>query len=114
MAHLDNEVRQSIEKLSISLALSSLKNTFSMQEKLRPLFCGTEINFVSAETGIHSSKTEISIPSEFWLHPLLDNIAVSLSKKSYLSLLHNYQMRLADNAWLSPAPAKVDLISKTL
>lgn len=101
---LANDVKQGMEKLRQSVKMRSFINRLSLQEQLRPLFCTTEINL---ESSVKNSR--VSIPSAFWLNPLLGQMKSSLATPVYASLLNQWNMRFpetslqdADHPWLTP------------
>jgi len=105
------EVETGIKRTFQSEGLKQLRQKLSLQERLRPLFCTTEIN-------IESAQGNWSIPSAFWLNPLLGHLNVELSKTSYQDLLEKYNMhfpetdfRDADHAWLTPVKGRNDLLA---
>lgn len=112
--HFSNEVYVSIKKLNHSARFNKFKFSLSLQEQLRPLFCTDEINLESNQTpGINNP---ISIPSGFWLNPLLAQFDIIIPQQSYQNLLVNNMMQFpetqlydADHAWLTPVKGKSDI-----
>ncbi|MFC7782575.1 hypothetical protein [Legionella taurinensis] len=104
-AHLlANDVKKGMEKLRQSAKMRSFINRLSLQEQLRPLFCTTEINLESS-----FKNSRVSIPSAFWLNPLLGQVKSSLATPVYASLLNQWDMHFpetslqdADHPWLTP------------
>lgn len=108
-----NEVGTGMRHLIDSKTMKKFQGKLSLQEQLRPLFCTTEINLESS-TG--SSEAIVSIPSAFWLNPLLGRIDLTISAKDYNQLLEEFNtyfpetsLRDADHAWLTPVKGKADL-----
>ncbi|WP_241480378.1 hypothetical protein [Legionella norrlandica] len=108
-----NEVKKGMKRLSESQKMIKFQGKLSLQEQLRPLFCTTEINL---ESSSDSGEMNVSIPSSFWLNPLLGNIDLTVSDEEYNQLLEEFNMhfpetslRDADHAWLTPVKGKADL-----
>ena len=109
-----NEVRGGIKKLNHSARFNKFKRSLTLQEQLRPLFCTDEINLESNKTsGINNP---ISIPSGFWINPLLDQIDIIIPEQAYQNLLVANKMQFpetqlhdADHAWLTPVKGKSDI-----
>jgi hypothetical protein len=101
-----HSVQQGMNKLHF-------QNKLSLVEQLRPLFCTTEINIESSPQPLDD---KVTIPSAFWLNPLLGTINSSLSIKSYQKLLDDFGMYFpetafadADHPWLTPVKGTNDL-----
>lgn len=108
-----NDVITGMRHLSDSKKMKAFQGKLSLQEQLRPLFCTTEINLQSSSD---SSETVVSIPSAFWLNPLLGDINLTISVEDYNQLLKEFGTRFpetslqdADHAWLTPVKAEADL-----
>jgi hypothetical protein len=109
-----NEVRAGILKLEASPAYQKLKSAQSLQVQLRPLFCEQEINLES-DGGFRS---EVQIPSAFFMNPLLGQISFAVPRLTYENWLAMYALRFpetsrrdADHAWLTPVKGYSDLIA---
>lgn len=107
-----NEVQLGMQRLNSSIPFSQFARSLTLQEQLRPLFCTNEINIESD----NKSGSAISIPSGFWLNPLLDKFNTTLSKPAYQHLLRANNMRFpetdfldADHAWLTPVKGQNDI-----
>lgn len=82
----------------------------SMKEKLRPLFCSTEINLYSDEKSFSETDHLVSVPSEIFVDPLfVKGKKLKLSKAFYLSALRKLGSQFpetslidADHAYLAP------------
>ncbi|KTC98429.1 hypothetical protein [Legionella erythra] len=101
---LANDVKKGMKKLRQSRKMNDFIRHLSLQEQLRPLFCTTEINLESSD-----GHSQVSIPSAFWLNPLLGKIKSSITAPVYASLLHQWGMHFpetalqdADHPWLTP------------
>lgn len=104
---LSQSVDEGMKHVQESKSMSAFKQSLTLQEPLRPLFCTVEINLESAN---QDENTPISIPSSFWLNPLLNHELFSvMSINDYQHLLDEFEMRFpetnlrdADRAWLTP------------
>ncbi|KTD46986.1 rod shape-determining protein MreB [Legionella rubrilucens] len=101
---LANDAKKGMKKLRQSDKMRHFVKHLSLQEQLRPLFCTTEINLESS-----FKNSRVSIPSAFWLNPLLGQIKSSLTTPRYASLLNQWGMHFpetslqdADHPWLTP------------
>ncbi len=101
------EVNDGIQQLSQSAPYQQFSHSLSLQEQLRPLFCTTEINIASNTTP--GLDNPITIPSSFFLNPLLDQVNIVIPAHAYQNLLIQNRMRFpetsqidADHAWLTP------------
>ncbi|MBI2785586.1 MAG: hypothetical protein HYX60_04470 [Legionella longbeachae] len=108
------EVRAGIKKLNLSAHYKKFKRSLTLQEQLRPLFCTTEINIESNK--IAGINAPITIPSGFWLNPLLGQIKIMISGHVYQRLLIKNNMQFpetdlndADHAWLTPVKGINDI-----
>lgn len=108
-----SDVITGMQHLLNSKKMQVFQGKLSFQEQLRPLFCTTEINLQSSTD---SSETVVSIPSAFWLNPLLGNIDLTISIEDYNQLLKEFNIRFpetslqdADHAWLTPVKGEADL-----
>jgi hypothetical protein len=109
-----SEVQTGIKKLNHSVPFKEFKQTLSLQEQLRPLFCTDEINLESNLTP--GLMLPVAIPSGFWLNPLLGKVESSVSAPEYQHLLTNNRMHFpetdlsdADHSWLTPVKGRSDL-----
>ncbi len=97
---------------------SSDKNVLSFQEKLRPLFCPVEINFISDRVPNEERNNDINIPIEFFINKNLSDNQIKnivISRTAYEHAListgsHFPETSLldADHAWLAPVKAMSD------
>ncbi|HAT1596116.1 TPA: hypothetical protein JAN72_13335 [Legionella pneumophila] len=108
-----SDVTTGMQHLLNSKKMQVFQGKLSLQEQLRPLFCTTEINLQSSTD---SSETVVSIPSAFWLNPLLGDIDLTISIEDYNQLLKEFNIRFpetslqdADHAWLTPVKGEADL-----
>lgn len=111
-------VEAGMKRLEASDSYQRLKNTRTLQEQVRPIFCATEINIVSDTSELSSSNEFIDLPSAYFLDPTLGSHALSLSKTLYRATLHKKAMRFpetnrqdADHAWLSLVKGRADYIA---
>ena len=111
-------VQIGINKLESSESYQKLKATQSLQEKLRPLFCETEINLESDLSPLATSVQMIQIPSASIINPILGQGVLSLQKTDYNQLLSLFKMNFpetsladADHAWLVPVKGYSDQIA---
>lgn len=106
-------VKEGLKKLNQS------NSSLSLQEQLRPLFCPVELNFRSDAFSNDKKKSELQIPSEFFIDSRLlssnNKTGVSIPRSFYESALiasgsHFPETKLidADHAWLTPVKAKSD------
>lgn len=99
--------------------LLSEKKTFSngrsLKEKLRPLFCSTEINLRSDVNPLASPVSVIDVPSEVFVDPLLAPVgALRMEKRLYINALQTLGSRfpetnLSDAVYAFLAPAKSEV-----
>lgn len=108
-----NDVTTGMQHLIDSKKMKAFQGKLSLQEQLRPLFCTVEINLQSSSG---SSETVVSIPSAFWLNPLLGDINLTISVEDYNQLLKEFgtcfpetSLQDADHAWLTPVKGEADL-----
>ncbi|WP_147279883.1 hypothetical protein [Legionella worsleiensis] len=111
-----NEVLSGIKKLNKSVPFNTFKRTLTLQEQLRPLFCTSEINIESNKTS--GILDPVTIPSGFWLNPLLDEVKIVIPAQAYQKLLIENKMQFpetklsdADHAWLTPVNGIGDINS---
>lgn len=107
------EVKLGMSQIADSSKMKNFRNTLSLQERMRPLFCTTEINI---ESSSDESSLVVSIPSGFWLNPLLGKFSKSVSTHRYEQLLIEMKMRFpetafhdADHRWLAPVKGTADI-----
>ncbi|AWN75284.1 hypothetical protein LEAN103870_12100 [Legionella anisa] len=110
-----------LKKLNQSKTLYR-KQSGSLQEQLRPLFCPVELNLMSDVFPNDALRSEISIPAEFFLDPRFlqaeENQAIRISRTFYtiaLNAVGSYfpetDLNDADHAWLTPVKAKSDQLA---
>lgn len=104
-----------INKLKQSLAFIEINNGLSLQERLRPLFCETEINLLSDPAALEQSLEYIEIPGEFFVNKFFSPKSIKISQLDYYALLDQFAMSFAksniadaDHAWLTPVKAYTD------
>lgn len=107
-AEFSVSIKEGMAALESSQNYQRAKAARSLQEQLRPLFCTTEINIVSASTPLSSTKTWLHLPSAYFISPWLGTFEAVVAKSFYEANLINYRMRFpetnlkdADHAWLS-------------
>lgn len=108
-------VKMGMEKLKKSPAVKKIQSQLSFQEKLRPLFCTTEVNLVSADHSIAGPLIKFMPPSSYWVNPMLAKKDVQINKKNYLFLLKKNGISFpetnhldADHPWLAPVKGEVN------
>lgn len=103
-------------KLGIDrLEASRLREQLSFQERLRPLFCTTEINIVSAKLPDNQSEEFIQVSSHYFVNPLLIESTINIPRAHYLKALNDHNIRFpenkapdADHPWLAPVKGYSD------
>lgn len=113
-----DNVKTGIQKLESSATYQNFRQSMSLQERLRPLFCENEINLQSDISPNEAGKNEINIPGEFFLNPILGFTSLQVSRRSHANLLIANKMRFpettrgdADHAWLTPVKGYSDLLA---
>lgn len=93
----------------------------SLQERLRPLFCPVEINLVAEQTP-NEQNADISIPTEFFIDPLLSKTTLSwryprayYDQELATTGTHFPETNLldADHPWLTPVKSEADHLAIT-
>lgn len=83
-----------------------ISHTLSIKEKLRPLFCTTEINLKSDTQSFISSSNIITISSEVFIDPLLmKSKNLFMRKDQYTTALKKLGSRFPENNFLDAAHA---------
>lgn len=107
-------VRSGMTKLEGSPEYKAAKAARSLQERLRPLFCETEINLASSPFPGDGSE-RVEIPSGFWVNERLASGGTSIPIAAYRELLDEFRMRFpetgrrdADHSWLVPVKGEAD------
>lgn len=109
-----------IKKLEGSKIVQDMHG-LSLQEKLRPLFCPVEINFMSDMTPNEERDYDIKIPVEFLINKKLTDNQIA----NIFIIRHTYENTListgshfpgtslpdADHAWLAPVKAASDQLA---
>lgn len=108
-------VMAGINKLEKSLVYKNIKSHLTLQERLRPLFCETEINLESDPDAFESSLETLQIPAAFFVNPKLSKQVIKITYGEYQDLLVHFRMsfpdsgrRDADHAWLTPVKGYSD------
>jgi hypothetical protein len=103
------------------LQKKNIQNNLSNKEKLRPLFCTTEINLKSDLEALNSPQSVIKISSEFFVDPFLATATLTMSKSTYIKKLQHLGFIFpetnfidADHAFLAPVRSEVNLTSLRL
>jgi hypothetical protein len=108
-----------IKKLENSKIMREM-NTLSFQEKLRPLFCPVEVNFMSDMRPNEEKKSQIKIPMSFFINKKLvsNQRDILITRNAYETVLraagsHFPETSLsdADHAWLTPIKAASDQLA---
>jgi hypothetical protein len=98
------------------LERNSNHNSRSLKEKLRPLFCTTEINLVSDTLPLSSPLNVIHVSSEIFINPLLQSaISLKMRKDFYIEALQKINSNFpetnlldADHAFLAPVKSRIN------
>jgi hypothetical protein len=108
-------VKSGIDKLEQSLIYRRVKSELSLQERLRPLFCETEINLLSDSSVTEQSVEYIEIPGEFFVSKFFSSRSFKMPMMDYLNLLDQFLMNFpethladADHTWLTPVKGYSD------
>ncbi len=111
-------VQTGMRKLENSPAYQAAKSARSMQERLRPIFCETEINLQSDLEPLDGAATTVQVPSSALLAPYWGAPVLKMQKSDYQSLLALFGTRFpeirrtdADHAWLTPVKGMADLLA---
>jgi hypothetical protein len=64
-------VKVGLDKLMGSAKFLQAKQSLSLREHLRPLFCEVELNLESGSAAPDDNRAQINITSAFFVHPLL-------------------------------------------
>ena len=107
---------QNVQKGMVLLEKKKILFSRNMKEKLRPLFCTTEINLVSDLLPLSSPSKLISIPSEVFVDPLLaGDETLSMPKEYYVRALKDLKSQFpetelldADHAFLVPVRSVIN------
>ena len=117
-ADFSYSVKTGIARLEQSPQYQNVKQQFSLQATLRPLFCETEINLESDVTPLTQSAGAIKIPGAWVVNPFLARGPLSLQTSAYQQLLNSFAMKFpetnnqdADHAWLVPVKGYSDLVA---
>lgn len=96
-------------------------NALSLQEKLRPLFCPVEINFMSDMAPNEERNQTIKIPVDFFINKKLADSQITnifITRSSYVHTLISTRSHFpetslpdADHAWLTPVKATSDQLA---
>lgn len=112
--HLAKAVENGINLLESSEPFQKFKETLSLPEQLRPLFCLTEINLISDSNPIDQVAAS-TISSEYFINPLLyPKTSISFSKTLYKELSADLWVfpetnrSNPDHAWLAPVKSYAD------
>jgi hypothetical protein len=105
-------VRAGLGKLEASSRFRAARESRSLQEQLRPLFCPVEINLASDVTPLDEAKTATSVPSALLVDERLAAGRLETSRAHYQAALEETRSRFpetdrrdADHAWLGPVVA---------
>jgi hypothetical protein len=89
----------------------------SLQERLRPLFCPVELNLESDSNPLEAEAPPVSVPSAFFVHPLLAKKTVTIKRAHYDAALRAAKAAFpevlperpdGDHGWLTPVKAFSD------
>lgn len=117
---LAESVMLGMKKLETNKAKQEM-SALTLQEKLRPLFCPVEVNFMSDIVPNEVKNPEIQIPIDFFINKKLvgnqiENILIT--RNAYVAALdangsHFPETSLsdADHAWLTPVKAASDQLA---
>lgn len=111
-------VRQGMARLEKSDGLAEARRRMTLPERLRPLFCDTEINLVSDLSPLAEAREQLVVPSSLVLSPYWGSFRLETGREHYLALLARKGMRFpetsradADHAWLAPVKGHSDLLA---
>lgn len=83
---------------------SNIPSKLTLKEKLRPLFCTTEINLLSDVAPLESPSSVLEISSDIFVDPLLVKaVSLKMEKDFYLSSLQFFNSRFPENNQLDAA-----------
>jgi hypothetical protein len=90
----------------------------TMQEQLRPLFCPVEVNIESDGEPFDDHKASVQIPAGFFADPRLGAEPVAVPRNNYDQALQKLRSSMpgapgrtdADHAWLLPVKANSDVL----
>ncbi len=111
-------IKKGMNKLEESESYQNAKNSLTLQEQLRPLFCETEINLESDLLASDVLSDKIQIPSHFFINPLLAEKEMKAAKTHYEEMLSQFKMQFpetnlsdADHPWLTPVKGHSDILA---
>jgi hypothetical protein len=117
-ADLSQSVKAGIARLEASSQYQLVKQTFSLQATLRPLFCETEINLESDTAPLDQAADIVRIPSASIVNPFLAQASIGIASSVYKQLLNSTGMQFpeinrrdSDHGWLVPVKAYSDLFA---
>jgi hypothetical protein len=122
-SEFSKSVKEGIIKLEESRRYMKLKSSLTFQEQLRPLFCSTEINLVSASETLGEGNQVVTAKSSFWVSRFLGGKKdIEIKTESYLAASRALNLRFpetsaadADHPWLAPVRGHTnDLAISTL
>jgi hypothetical protein len=115
-------VKAGLAKLHASGNFQRAQKARSLQERLRPLFCPVELNLESDSSPLDAEAVQISIPSGFFVNPLLAQKAITIQRAHYQAALRAAKAAFpeilpkrpdGDHAWLTPVKAFSDIAAIT-
>ncbi len=109
-------VQEGIESLEVSDGYQFVKQSLSLPEILRPLFCPVEINLESDLFANELGSSQIRVPSTHFVDPRLAKADVIMSRGLYVNALAQLSSKFpevenlvdADHAWLTPVKSFQD------
>jgi hypothetical protein len=94
-AALDGVLR-GLEALQTSEALQAHRDTSSLQERLRPLFCPVELNLETDVAPLDDDADAVQIPAAFFVDPRLAQGAVTIDRAHYEAALESWNAEEID------------------
>ena len=109
-------VTAGVSRLQNSVKFQEAKQSQSLQEQLRPLFCPVELNLESDLVPSDDPQAAVIVPSAFFVDPRLAQESQQISRADYNAVLTKLnsqfpgkKRRDADHAWLAPVKASSDI-----
>ncbi|MCI0338081.1 MAG: hypothetical protein L0226_10920 [Acidobacteria bacterium] len=117
---LAGAVKAGLAKLGGSEKFQQAVKARPLQEQLRPLFCPVELNLESDPRPLDELATRITIPSAFFVHPLLAQKIITINRADYGAALLGLKAAFpealpkrpdGDHGWLTPVKAFSDTMA---
>jgi hypothetical protein len=114
---LATAVKAGLSKLQASETFQRARKARSLQERLRPLFCPVELNLESDSAPLDELAPQVTVPSAFFVDPLLAQKPLSIKRAHYDAALRAAKAAFpevsparpdGDHGWLTPVKAFSD------